>query len=200
MNKEIITVGNNNSEYMDSAGLVLTVRIAFGKESEVVVGFPGLPNAQQRLHTGDALLYETPTGTYDIRVLSQNGIEVRFLVTQLSPNPSIAGSFSSADPSNTQFSAEELKKITLSLEGVKAKISSLPKIQPEQIVLIYKKLDEINDAANRLGRKDWINYAAGAITSTCASAAFAPDVTKNVFLSLNAAFSWLFNNAILFLK
>jgi len=185
---------------MDSSGLVLTVRQAFGSESDVVVGFPGLPNEKRRLFTGDALLYETPMGTYEIRVLSQNSIQVRFLVTQLSPTPSIAGAFSSADPSNTQFSAEELQKIALSFEEVKVKVSSQPEIQPEQIELIHKKLDEIKDAATRLGRKDWINYAAGAITSACASAAFAPDVTKGIFLTLNAAFSWLFSSALLLLK
>ena len=200
MNKEIIEVGANDSKHMDSTGLVLTVRIAFGNESEIVVGFPGLPNEKRRVYTGDALLYETPMGTFDVRVLSQSSTKVRFLVTQLSPTPSIAGAFSSSDPSNVQFSPPELEKIALSLEAVKEKVSSQPGIQPEQIALVYKKLDEIGEAATRLGRKDWINYAAGAITSACASAAFAPEVTKNIFLSLNSAFSWLFSGAMLFLK
>lgn len=200
MNKEIIEVGANDSKHMDSTGLVLTVRIAFGNESEIVVGFPGLPNEKRRVYTGDALLYETPMGTFDVRVLSQSSTKVRFLVTQLSPTPSIAGAFSSSDPSNVQFSPPELEKIALSLEAVKEKVSSQLGIQPEQIALVYKKLDEIGEAATRLGRKDWINYAAGAITSACASAAFAPEVTKNIFLSLNSAFSWLFSGAMLFLK
>ncbi|RUQ15045.1 hypothetical protein CX648_14080 [Aeromonas dhakensis] len=185
---------------MDSTGLVLTVRFAFGNESDIVVGFPGLPNEKRRVYTGDALLYETPMGTFDIRVLSQSRDKVRFLVTQLSPVPSIAGAFSSADPGNAPFSPLELEKIALSLEAVMEEMSSQPAIQPEQIALIHKKLDEIGEAATRLGRKDWINYAAGAITSACASAAFAPDVTKSIFLSLNSAFSWLFSSVVLLLK
>lgn len=200
MNKEIIEVGANDSEHMDSTGLILTVRTTFGSESDIVVGYPGLPCERRRVYTGDALLYETPMGTFDIRVLSQNSARVRFLVTQLSPIPSIAGAFSSTDPSNTQFSPLELERLALSLEAVKERVSSQPTIQPEQISLIHKKLDEIGEAATRLGRKDWINYAAGAITSACASAAFAPEVTKGIFLSLNSAFSWLFSSAILLLK
>ncbi len=200
MNKETIEVLANDSKHMDSSGLVVTVRFASSSESEIVVGFPGLPNEKRRVYTGDALLYETPMGTFDIRVLSQSSSKVRFLVTQLSPTPSIAGAFSSTDPGNTQFSSEELKRIASSLEEVKAKIGSQPMIQPEQIALINKKLDEISDASTRLGRKDWINYTAGAITSACASAAFAPDVTKGIFLSLKAAFFWLFSSAMLLLK
>lgn len=200
MIKEIIEVRANDSEHMDSTGLVLTVRLALGSESDIVVGFPGLPNEKRRVYTGDALLYETPMGTFDIRVLSQSSAKVRFLVTQLSPTPSIAGAFSSADPNNTRFSSAELEQIALSIEDVKEKLSSQPAIHPEQIDLIHKKLDEIRDASTRLGRKDWINYTAGAITSACASAAFAPDVTKSIFLALNSAFSWLFSSAILLLK
>lgn len=200
MIKNILEVKASDSEVMDSTGLVLTVRSCFGSYSVIVVGFPGLPNEERKVYTGDALLFEAPTGTYEIRVLNQDSFIVRFLVTQISPTPSIAGAFSSSDPSNTPFSTEEIAKIKLSLDEVKKKISSQASIQPEQLDLIHKKLDEINDASSRLGRKDWINYAAGAITSTCASAAFAPEVTKHIFLSLNSAFSWLFSSALLFLN
>jgi len=200
MNNEIIEVRANDSEHMDSTGLVLTVRIAFGSESDIVVGFPGLPNENRRVYTGDALLYETPMGTFDIRVLNQSSAKVRFLVTQLSPTPSIAGAFISSDPGNTKFSSEELERIASSLKEAEAIIGSQPNILPEQIALIHKKLDEIKDASTRLGRKDWINYTAGAITSTCASAAFAPEVTKSIFLTLNSAFSWLFSSAVFLLK
>lgn len=200
MIQETVDVLEKDSRHMDSTGLILTVRLALGSESDIVVGFPSLPNENRRAYTGDALLYETPMGTFDIRVLSQNGSKVRFLVTQLSPRLSVAGAFSSADPGNTPFSSEELVRIVSSLEEVKTRIGSQPMIQPEQIALMHKKLDEIKDASTRLGRKDWINYTAGAITSACASAAFAPDVTKSIFLSLDAAFSWLFSSAILLLN
>lgn len=200
MIKETIEVSENDSEYMESTGLVLSVRTAFGKESDVVIGYPGLQNEKRRIFTGDSVLYEAPTGTFEVRVLKQNTNMVRFLVTQLTPNPGIAGAFTSSDPTNTMFSDEEIRKIAESIEQTKESIRNTSEIQAEQLDLVYKKLDEIADASTRLGRKDWINYVAGAITSTCASAAFAPDVTKDIFLALNSSFSWLFNSTVLFLK
>lgn len=199
MNSQTIEVPENNSTQLESFGLILTVRQAFGKESDVVVGFPGLPNETRRLHTGDVILYEARSGTFDIRVLKQNSATVRFLVTKLSPT-NIAGAFNAIHPGNSLFSAEELERVALSLENAKAKISANPAIKPEQIELINKKLDELKDASTRLGRKDWIAYAAGTISSTCVSAAFTPGVTKSIFESLNVAFSWTFTSALLMLQ
>jgi hypothetical protein len=200
MHKVYIDVNKNDSEQIDSTDLVLTVRTAFGSESDIVVGYPGLQNEKRRLYTGDAILYETPAGTFDIRIKTQTTEKVCFLVTHLSPIPSIAGAFSSTDPSNTQFSASELNRIKTSIEDVKAELSSQIEIPPEQIAFINRKLDEIIEASTRLGRKDWINYTAGLLTSTCVSAAFTPGLTKSIFLTINSAFHWLFSGAMLFLK
>jgi len=200
MNEEIIEVSENDSVRMETTGLVLTVRHTFGKESDITVGFPGMPNETRRVFTGDALLYETLSGTFEIRVLTQNNSRVRFLVTHISPRPGIAGAFVTSDPNNAPFTQEELEKIAHSVEQVKSAISAQSGMLPEQIALVHKKLDEIKDASTRLGRKDWINYVAGVITSTCASAAFAPEVTMRIYSSLNSAFSWFFSNALQLLQ
>ena len=167
---------------------------------DITVGFPGTPNERRRMFTGDAMLYETLAGTFDIRVLTQNANWVRFLVTHISPRPGIGGAFVTSDPSNAPFTQQELEKIALSVDQVKDEVSAQSEMLPEQIALIHKKLDEIKDASTRLGRKDWTNYVAGAITSTCASAAFAPDVTVRIYSALNSAFSWLFSNALQLLQ
>lgn len=200
MTKEVIQIKQNNSEEIGSFNLIISVREIRDNRVNVAIGYPGLPSLKNWLSTGDELLYETPQGTFDIRVMSQTLFEAKFLVTLLSPMPSIIAGFSSSDPSNTQFSQIELEKIALSIEDVKTKLSLQPEIQPEQIALINRKLDEINYAATRLGRKDWINYAAGAITSTCVSAAFTPNIAKSIFSSLNSAFAWLFNGATLLIQ
>ena len=200
MKTQTIEVLGNNSGQLDSMGLILTVRNALGNESDIVVGFPGLTNATRRAYTGDALLYETPVGTFDIRILYQNSTKVRFLVTQLSPTPGIGAAFDFSDPTNRQFTPEERERIASSLENAKLELASTPTISRAQIDLIHQKLDEIKEASTRLGRKDWINYTIGALTSMCSSAAFAPDVTKNIFPSVNSAFSWLFANALLLIN
>ena len=195
-----IEINDANSKHLESSNLIISARNCMGSQSVIVVGFPGLPNEERKLHTGDAILYETPNGTYEVRVLSQNSLSVRFLITQITPMPSIAGAFNTDDPSNTPFSEQELQRISSSIEEVKSEISTNPTIQPEQIELVLSKLDEIKDAAQRLGRKDFITFTAGAITSTCISAAFSPAVTKSILLAINSKFSWLFTSAMLLLK
>jgi hypothetical protein len=200
MNSETVKILNNKSVRLKESGLILTVRSAGSRGSTVVIGYPGLPNETWNAETGDALLFETPTaGLYEVRVFSQNSGEVEFFVTQVSPRPGIAGAFVTSEPSNSPFTHEELDRISASLSEVKDSLKSQAVLLPEELALIEKKLDEIESASRRLGRKDWINYAAGAITSTCASAAFAPEVAKSIFLSLNSAFSWLFHHALLLL-
>ena len=200
MNNETIKVPANNSVRLEASGLILTVRHTYGSSSEIVVGYPGLPNETRKLDTGDALLFETlDAGIFEIRVFTQSTAAVTFLITHISPRPGIAGAFVTADPSNRPFTPEELNKISVSLQQVRDTLDSQAEMLPEQIALIQKKLGGIENASQRLGRKDWINYVAGVITSTCASAAFAPDVTKSIFVALNSAFSWLFNNALLLL-
>jgi hypothetical protein len=112
MIKETVEIKNNNSLIMDSTSLVISVRVAQGEKSNIVIGYPGLPNVEKWFYLGDALLYETPTGRFDIRVIQQNIASVKFLVTQLSLIPSIAAAFSSIEPDNTKFSQVELEKIT----------------------------------------------------------------------------------------
>ncbi|AZF22433.1 hypothetical protein [Pseudomonas sp. R3-52-08] len=200
MEKLYVDVEKNNSTEVGSTELMLSVRTAFGAESDVVVGYSGLNNQKYRLHTGDAVLYETPAGTFDIRVITQTQDKVKFRVTLLSPTLSIAGAFSSKDTNNTAFSESELDKIKASFEQVKTELTSRKDIAQEQIALINEKLDEIVEASHRLGRKDWINYAAGLLTSTCVSAAFTPGLIKTLFLTVNSAFSWLFGGALLLLE
>ncbi len=197
MEKIQIEVSENDSEEVGSTPLYLCVQTARGKNCDVIIGYPGLDSKDCTLSTGGAILYETPTGTFHIRVKTQNYEKVNFVVTLLSPTPSIAGAFNSTDPSNTEFSELERAKIRSSFEKVKVELRSRHDIAQEQIELINKKLDDILEASDRLGRKDWINYAAGLLTSTCVSAAFTPAVTETIFLTINSAFGWLFSGAIL---
>lgn len=196
MNYEAVEVEENASVHMKAYGLVLTVRNALGRESDVMVGYPGLPNAKSRMHTGDALLYETVGGIFEVRVLTQNGSRVSFMVTHISPRPGIAGAFVTTDPNNAPFSDQELVRVADSIDQAKLALSANVDMRAEQIALIHTKLDEIKDASTRLGRKDWISYVAGAITSTCVSAAFAPEAAKNVYAAVSGAFAWLFGNAV----
>jgi hypothetical protein len=195
-----VDVDANRGHCVEPLGLVLTVRDAASNVCEVIAGFPGQANKAREMSIGDALLYETPVGTIDIRVLQQNSARVRFLVTLISPTLGIVAAFSSSDASNARFTSEELGRIAASLEEVKATIEAYPDIEAAQSELICAKLDDIMDASTRLGRKDWINYAAGALTSACVSAAFTSEVRTALLNAIRASFSWAFATAPLLLQ
>ena len=69
-------------------------------------------------------------------------------------------------------------------------------ITPEQADYISRKLDELADAANRLGRKDWINFAMGMLANIVISAALEPDGAKFLFKTAGHALEWLFGGSI----
>lgn len=198
-----VTIRQDSSESVEFADLVLSVRKTRPNFSacDVVIGSPGLPNISQEMKTGDALLYETPSiGVVEVRVMSINVAQASFLVSHVSPRPGIAGGFIDDDPNNSPFTAAELAEVTKSIKRIQADLTQLPNVTTEQIDIISRKLDDIQAASQRLGRKDWMNYVAGTITSICVSAAFAPETTKSLFKLINTAFRWFFDNALVLLQ
>jgi hypothetical protein len=153
------------------------------------------------MRTGDIVLFESPNdGMFEVRLLTHNYTGAEFLISQISPRPGLVGGFVSDDPNNSPFSSDELARIAESVTQIRFKLDQLDTFLPEQIALVNRKLDEIEAAATRLGRKDWINYVVGVLTSISVSAAFTPEASKALFSSVGTAFEWLLNNAIIMLQ
>ena len=104
------------------------------------------------------------------------------------------------DPNNARFTGAELLRVQSSLNTMKSNVRNAGYLAPEQFDLLNRKLDEIQAEATRMGRKDWVIYVAGTLSSLCIAAAFAPDVTRKLFASANEAFTWLFSGGILLLQ
>jgi hypothetical protein len=201
MQMSTIIVPENDSAMANFAPLIVTLRTADRRECEIVVGYPGLQNVARTLSTGDALLFETPNnGILEIRLMYADVTKGRFLISQVSPRSSgLAVGLISDDPSNGKFSSDELLRIKESIQQLKADLQRKDLFSFEQLDLISRKLDDIESASRRLGRKDWIAYVAGTLTTMCVSAAFAPEAARTLFESASAAFDWLFSNALLLL-
>lgn len=107
---------------------------------------------------------------------------------------------SSDDPNNSPFSPAEHDQIARSVETMKVKLSRTDVFSAEQVDLISRKLDEIQDASQRLGRKDWKNYVAAALTGVCTTAALSEEARITLFNAANAAFDWLFAGALTLLS
>jgi hypothetical protein len=200
-----VSIGRGHSKKIADIGLIVSYRNTGKGTTEIVVGYPGLPNVIKKVGIGDAVLFESPSnGIIEVRVLSDRlgfvSHKMDILVSQVSPRLGILAGPVSEDPNNSPFTRDEIVQIADSISITKSTLAQRQDIAPEQLELIARKLDEIQFASERLGRKDWINYVAGTLTSMCISAAFSPEVTKAIFQTVNSAFAWLFASGLLLIS
>lgn len=196
MEQEEIGVDFGFSTRANFVNLIISYRDYENAGGIFVVGYPGLPNAVQLMDVGDAILFETPDkGIIEIRLLSRTSGNGEFLLTQISPRPGLMAGMVSDDPSNTPFTPKEIERIAESLDVLKGRLSKHEALSTEQFNFIVTKLDEIKDASQRLGRKDWIHYVGGTLTSASIGAALSPEARELLFEATNAAFDWLWAGA-----
>ncbi len=202
MKQTSLTIRANRSGSPEFSKLVISVRSTSPESGCVtVIGYPGSPNVVENMFNGDAALFETvEDGIFEVRAIAVDYSEVEFLITHISPRSGFAAGFIDEDPANLPFSDEERGRISDSIADLKRRLREESKISSEQFDLLGRKLDEIQSASERLGRKDWINYTAGTLTSVCIGASFAPDTTRQIFHAVSAAFAWLFTHAQILLQ
>lgn len=201
MEQEIIEISESSSESPQLSKLVVSVRAMTSKSCQAVIGYPGLPNLRKEFEVGDAFLYQTPeSGILEVRLVAITLLRARFQVSEVSPNNGFSAGFIDEDPYNLPFTAGELEHVATSLAEVKERLSISAALSEEQMDLVARKLDDIKSASERFGRKDWITWAGGTLTSLCISAAFAPEATKAIFAAMSAAFSWLLSGAAALLQ
>jgi len=197
MNKISIDISGNSSKEIKNTHLIISVKTIRDNSSMIVVGYPGMKNTIKNMEIGDTLLFETPEdGIYEVRVMTILYNSVTLLISQISPKIGLMGGYVTDDPLNSNFTNDEKSKIKESIQNTKNNLSKNQNISKEKLDLIYKKLDDIQNASERLGRKDWINYVAGSLTSLSISASFSNETRIFLFQTLNTSFEWLFNNAM----
>jgi hypothetical protein len=92
---------------------------------------------------------------------------------------------------NTPFDVAEQGKVAVSLGEVRAFLEETHKPSDEERRFIDERLKYLEDAATRLGRKDWINIAAGVISNIAVGLALSPDTARGLFHIAGQALSWL---------
>jgi hypothetical protein len=197
MVQETIVVSERNSALAKMGGIIITAVETYSDRAKLVVGRPGLPNVESTLSVGSAVLFETPDGLFEVRVMSTSQvIRVTVLLTQVSPRPGIAGGFVDQNSDNDPFSPPELARIAASVQQIKQAMSERSDVSTSQIDFIARKLDDMRGASERMGRKDWMNLALGTMTSVIVTAAFTPDVAKAFLQAAGVALSWLFGGGM----
>ena len=199
-----ISVSERGSTKVENTKLIISIQKIIHSmhttECDVLIGCVGMPNSTHKMQVGDYVFFETTTdGTFEVRLMSiETGLGY-FLVSQISPRSGLTAGIATDDVNNKSFSSSELERVVESISQLKSNLGQSSVFQKEQLDLIDRKLSEIEAASQRLGRKDWITYVAGALTSLCTTAAFSDEARKTLFISANEAFRWLFESAFVLL-
>ena len=82
---------------------------------------------------------------------------------------------------NSSFSPDERKELAARLHEYAETARQAHAFSKEQMRLLNGKIDDLVDAAGRLGRKDWLNVFVGTIFFYCLEVALPPDATREIF-------------------
>ncbi|CAM8667047.1 hypothetical protein MCEMIEM13_02321 [Comamonadaceae bacterium] len=194
---QTLTISSGSSKLAVNHGLVITVKALDSTYASIVYGAPGAINASKNFELGDAALYETPShGIVEVRLMSINGGRAEVLLTKISPRLGFATAINAIDEENRSFTTEEVLRIKEDIERIKISLSAGGKFSPEQEIFLSAKFSEILAASERMGRKDWIMYVSGTLTSVITSAAFDPAAASALISAFNANLSWVFQNML----
>lgn len=197
MKQETLTIQYLNSAQSELGNLIMTARSISLSSANIVIGRPGMSNLERELTIGDAVLIETPDeGVLEVRLLTTIfASRAEVLISQVSSHASVYIGLTNIDPSNLPFTAAELRRIASSIDSIKQDVQSL-NCGPEQLDLILRKLDEMREASQRLGRKDWINFAIGTLMNVIAAATLDRDTAKTLLGMVSKGLSWVFQQLL----
>lgn len=94
---------------------------------------------------------------------------------------------------NSPFSKEEQNRIAANIEQIKSHLAMMGSFTVQQLTGINDRLDQMQEASERLGRKDWKNYALGVITTVILSNGLNGDTAKEVFRISVQVLKWVFH-------
>jgi hypothetical protein len=92
---------------------------------------------------------------------------------------------------NTPFTAEERKRVEASLTEVRSLLIASHSINSEMLGHIDARLEYLEQASERLGRKDWLNVAFSVITNIIIVVAVPPETARNILNVAGAVLSWV---------
>lgn len=98
---------------------------------------------------------------------------------------------------NTPFSSEEQKRIADTLKVFENKIQSEDLLDAEQVKLLHDRLEYLVEASKRIGRKDWLMAAAGAIFGFTLQAGLTSGVATQVINAAGEALRWIAHTPLL---
>jgi hypothetical protein len=95
------------------------------------------------------------------------------------------------DLGNSPFSEAERSRISLAVSELRRFLISSGTHTERQIQFIATRLQHLEEASHRLGRKDWITLAMGTLTNIVVGVALAPDAARELLRTAGALLGWV---------
>ncbi len=164
------------------------------------------------------VLRETERRSYSVKAVMENGQEAQYeslmwdAVEQVTRdwvrqvkkqniwtgNEEAKDAFTAAQgerAGNAPFTKDEQRQIAAQLQGVKEQLKEQFELTSEQIAHIDEKLDEAAEAAERMGRKDWLLLFGGTVFNLIVTDTVTPSVAGQIFTTVVHGLIHLFTGA-----
>jgi hypothetical protein len=92
---------------------------------------------------------------------------------------------------NAPFTTPEEIRVAQVIHELKEHLLRTVELSADQLKFIEARLGHLEDAAGRLGRKDWTTLAMGALTSIIIGTALPPDSARELFSLAGRLLSWI---------
>jgi hypothetical protein len=117
-------------------------------------------------------------------VAVKNDMETPDLWAELLQQTQLLGSASDDGLENTPFTPDERAEVARQLNEFRQRAKAEYSLSATQSEDLDSKVDYLVDAADRLGRKDWLNACMGALVGYFLATALSPDASRKIFLML----------------
>lgn len=98
------------------------------------------------------------------------------------------------DLENSPFSETEQSRIAIAVNELREFLIFNAKHSDSQVQFVTTRLQHLEEASHRLGRKDWITLAMGTLTNIVVGAALAPDAARELLRTAGSLFGWVVGN------
>lgn len=98
--------------------------------------------------------------------------------------PDVLTSAQAAEASNTPFTPNEQATISDRLDEIKDLVREQFELNADQLRAIDRRVDELKEASQRLGRKDWLLIFYGGLVSTFMTDAMPPNVIQTILTTV----------------
>ena len=103
------------------------------------------------------------------------------------------------DVENLPFTPQEQERIKLAIVELRAFLHATCAHSEAHLAFIDIRLKHLEEASSRLGRKDWITLAIGALTNIIVGAALAPEAARELVRTAGALLGWIVSGVQLLL-